>query len=188
MITKLSNWLYKISTFWVMLLTLAVMILFMVTVLPAQAATASDESGSSESPDTSFFYSPRDLIQMAEDYGPEGRQAYIRTRWTFDLGFPLVYVSFLAVGISWLYQTLPGNHKILTLGNILPIFAGILDYLENSAASLVMGLFPKIVPGLPLLTAVLSGIKWLLVGGSFLLYFFLAGYSFYHWLRKRRAG
>ena len=187
MLTNISLWLKKISNKWVMLLTLLIMILFMITVLPGQAAASEKEIGSSMSPDTSFFYLPGDLLQMTEDYGPDGRQSYIQSRWTFDLLFPLVYVSFLAVGISWLYKTLVNPIRIFTLSNILPILAGIFDYLENSGSSLVMGLYPDLVPGLALLTAVFSAVKWILVGASFLAYFFLAGAAFYQWLRSLKG-
>jgi len=186
MIKSLSLWLYKVSHVWVMLLTLAVMILFMIFVLPGQAASAEQATGSSTSPDTSFFYSPADLLQLAEEYGAEGRQAYIRSRWTFDLVFPLVYVSFMAAGISWFYQTLAASSsRFLTL-NTLPVVAGIFDLLENSGTSLVMGLYPGQVPGLAWITGILSAIKWLLVGASFLLYFMVAGAALFHWVRSRK--
>lgn len=187
MITNISHWFTKISNKWVMLLTLLIMILFMISVLPGQAAASEKEIGSSMSPDTSFFYSPADLLQMTEDYGPDGRQSYIRSRWTFDLLFPLVYVSFLAVGISWFYKILVNPLKLFSLSNILPILAGIFDYLENSGSSLVMGLYPVLVPGLALLTAVFSAVKWILVGGSFLVYFFLIGAALYQWLRSLKG-
>jgi hypothetical protein len=186
MIKSLSLWLYKISHIWVMLFTLAVMILFMITVLPGQAASAEQKTGSSSSPDTAFFYSATDLLQLAEEYGPEGRQAYIRSRWTFDLLFPLVYVSFLAAGISWFFRTMNAlSSRFLTL-NTLPVAAGIFDLLENSGTSLVMGFYPRQVPVVAWITPILSAIKWLLVGTSFLLYFLVAGAALYLWIRSRK--
>jgi hypothetical protein len=182
MINKISFWLKTISNLWIMLFTLLIMILFMITVLPGQAAASEKEIGSSRSPDTSFFYSPADLFQMAEEFGSAGRQSYIRSRWTFDLLFPLVYVSFLAVGISWFSKTLGNPPKIYAFINVLPVLGGVFDYLENSGASLLMGQYPVHIPGVALLTAVFSAIKWILVGGSFLAYFILAGTALYKWL------
>jgi len=183
MIKKISSWLNNISKTWIMILTLAVMVLFMITVLPNQAASAEHTTGSHQSPDTSFFYSPGDLLQMADEYGEKGREAYIRSRWTFDLLFPLVYVSFMAVGISWFIQHLNYPPDWVGYANLLPILGGLFDYLENSGTSLLMSLYPDLVPGLPLFTSIISATKWLLVGGSFLIYFILAFVALYQWIR-----
>ena len=184
MLNQLSIWFHKISKWWVMLLTLAVMVFFMIAVLPGQAESASQNAGDSISPDTSFFYAPQELLQAAEEYGEEGRQAYILARWTFDLAFPLIYVSYLVAGISWFYQKVKNPPRWISLTNLLPAGAGLFDYLENTGASLVMGLYPGQVPGLALATAILSAIKWLLISGSFLAYFALAAAALFQWTRS----
>lgn len=185
MVKKISRWLLKISNNWVMVVTLLIMVLFMIFVLPGQAAVAEENSNGSISPDTSFFYGPDDLLQAAKEYGADGRQAYIQARWTFDLVFPLVYISFLVAGISWFYKKLGEPGKLLGYSNLLPLLAGIFDYLENTGASLVMASYPRQFLGLALTTAFFSGVKWLLVGGSFLLYFALAGAVLFQWIRGR---
>jgi hypothetical protein len=175
MINKISTWLIKVSNIWIMLLTLLVMVLFMIFVLPGQAASAELNAGGSISPDTSFFYAPGDLLQAANEYGLEGRKEYIVARWTFDLVFPLVYIGFLVTGISWFFQNFENSAEWIGYSNLLPIAAGLFDYLENIGASLVMAQFPAQLPGLALLTAIFSGVKWLFIAGSFLAYFALAG-------------
>ncbi len=183
--TKLSTWLITVSKSWVMVLTLLIMVLFMIFVLPGQAALAEGNAKGSISPDTSLFYAPGDLLQAAQEYGADGRQAYIQTRWTFDLVFPLVYISFLVSGISWFYQKLGKPGKLLGYSNLLPLLAGIFDYLENTGASLVMASYPAQVFGLALTTSIFSGVKWLLIGGSFLAYFALAVAVLFQWIRGR---
>jgi hypothetical protein len=175
MINKISSWLNTVSNFWVMLLTLLIMVLFMIFILPGQAASANLNAGGSISPDTSFFYAPGDLLQAAGEYGEEGRKAYIVARWTFDLVFPLVYIGFLVTGISWFYQNLRNSAEWIGYLNLLPIAAGTFDYLENIGASLVMAQFPVQSLGLAQVTAIFSGLKWLFIAGSFLAYFALAG-------------
>ena len=157
------------------MLTLLIMVLFMIFVLPGQATLAEKNTGGSISPDTSFFYGPEDLIQAAKEYGEEGRRAYIQARWTFDLIFPLVYISFLVAGISWFYKILENPIDWIGFTNLLPLAAGLFDYLENIGASLVMALYPTLFSGLALVTSIFSGVKWLLIGVSFLAYFALAG-------------
>jgi len=183
--TKLSTWLIKVSKSWIMMMTLLIMVLFMVFVLPGQAALAEENTGDSISPDTTFFYGPEDLIQAATEYGEEGRQAYIQARWTFDLIYPLVYISFLVTGISWFYRNLEYSAEWIGFTNLLPLTAGLFDYLENIGASLVMALYPTQLSGLALVTSIISGVKWLLVGASFLAYFGLGGAALFQWIQGK---
>lgn len=185
MLLKLSTWLMTISKRWVVFLTLSIMVLFMIFILPDQANSARIVAGDSISPDTSFFYAPGDLLGAAEEYGAEGRTAYIHARWTFDLFFPLVYIAFLVAGISWFYSNSGISTEWVGYTNLLPIAAGVFDYLENTAASLIMAAYPKLIAGLPLATAIFSGMKWILIGISFLAYFGLAGAALYHFINIR---
>ncbi len=171
MIINLSSWIQKNSAGWLLIGSAIIMILVMIFVLPQQAESARQETGSTQSPDTSLIYSPSSLYHLAEDYGPEGRQAYIKARCTFDLVFPLVYGSCLTFGISWFYKYLTGESQRWRAVNLLPLLGIIFDYLENIGTSLVMGLFPTQVSGLELLAAVSTLAKWILISTSFLIYF-----------------
>ncbi|MCJ7733112.1 MAG: hypothetical protein MUP11_01065 [Anaerolineales bacterium] len=182
MTQKISSWIHHFSTKRVMLTSLLMMVAFMIFVLPGQAASSQLETGSTKSPDTSFFYTPAALYQLAEDYGEEGRQAYITTRWTFDLIFPIVYAAFLSIGISWFFKFLPGWPENSVRANLLPILASFFDYLENTATSLVMACYPKQSVLIPLLASASTLIKWILVGLSFLVYFLFAGAAFIQWI------
>ncbi len=186
MFHKISVFLYQVSRTWVMLLSLALMILMMVIVLPAQAEIADASTGGADSPDTTFFYRPAQLSEWAAAYGEGGRQAYIRARWTFDLLFPLVYASFLAAGISWFASRIPNLPDPFKTANLLPIGGGLLDYLENSSTSLLMALYPTQIPGLAAAAAAISAIKWFLVWLSFLAYFVLMFVFIYNKIRKVR--
>jgi hypothetical protein len=171
MIKKISEGLLKISSTWLMIISLLVMVGFMIFVLPAQAADAVSESGSESSPDTSLFYTPDELYRMAEEYGENGRRAYIRARWTFDLVFPLVYTAFLTFGISWFVQRLSGWKEAWKLTNLLPLLGGIFDLLENSATSIAMAAYPSRPDWILVSASVFTPIKWVLVSVSFIPYF-----------------
>lgn len=154
-----------------MIASLGLMIVFMIFVLPAQAEEAASQSEAEQSPDTSFYYSPEDLYQMAGEYGETGRQSYIHARWTFDLIFPLVYTTFLAVGISWFSQRLNNWPEILNLANLLPILGGLFDLLENIAVTLVFSTYPTWLYAALVSASIFTPIKWVLVSSSFLPYF-----------------
>lgn len=187
MLKKVSTWFLKISSTWLMIGSLLLMVVFMIAVLPAQAVDSANKIGSERSPDTSFFYTPEDLYQMAEEYGPTGRQAYIRARWTFDLVFPLVYTSFLTLGISWFIQRISGWKEIYRHINLLPVLGGIFDLLENSATTLAMALYPKKVQVLLLSASIFTPIKWVLVSASFIPYFLFGFVWLFQQIQARKS-
>ena len=168
---KLSRFLYRISRGWITLAAFAIFILFSLLTLPGQSALAEGYSQGSGSPDTSIFYSGRTLYRMAELYGEEGRAAYLKARWTFDLAFPLVYTFFLVTAISWLLNRALPQYSRWRLLNLVPVAAMVLDFLENTMTSLVMGRYPVHCPPGELLAPIFTPLKWLFVGGSFLILF-----------------
>jgi len=166
---KISAWLYRIARLGLVLLSAVLFFAFSLSVLPSQSAQVESYSGGAGSPDTTFIYSPADLNRMAEVYGAEGRQAYVRARFTFDLAFPLIYTLFLASAISWLLgQTLPEGSLWRRL-NLLPLAAMLLDFMENICAAHVMAAYPAAQPLASALASAATPLKWLSVGGSFLL-------------------
>ncbi len=149
------------------LIALVIFLLFTALVLPKQAANA-DAAGAG-SPDLSLIYSADDLYRMAEAYGPAGRTDYIRARFTFDLIWPVVYVAFLATAISWLSRQAFRPQSLWQRANLVPVIGTLLDYLENIAAALVIGRYPARTPGVDVLAPVFTFVKWVFVGGSFVI-------------------
>jgi hypothetical protein len=182
---NLSQWISQVSKGWLVILALAVFILFIIFVLPAQAEQAEAASGGAGSADSSLFYTPKTLYSFAEAYGPKGRQAYIRARLTFDLAWPLVYTFFLATSLSWLFHRGFPSESHWQRVNLAPVLGLILDYLENGAAVAVMARYPAPTDLAAWLAAVFTPLKWLFVGGSFLL--LLIGAAAALW-RKIRSG
>jgi hypothetical protein len=182
---RLSEWLRQVSSGWVALSALAVFVLFMVLVLPNQAARGESETGDVGSPDTSFYYTPQDLYRIAEAYGPEGRRAYVRARFTFDLIWPLVYAAFLSIGVSWVYGQAFSSESLWQRVNLIPVLGMLFDYLENLSTSLVMLRYPARTPIVDLLAPAFTLVKWALVGGSFLLLLVGAVVSVWRWRQER---
>jgi len=151
-----------------MLVCLAIFLLFSTIVLPDQASKAEVYSGEVGSPDTSFFYSAKELYTFAEAYGPEGRVAYIRARFTFDVIWPLVYMSFLATSISWVIKRVALQGRLWQQLNLMPLFGMLFDFLENISASIVMTRYPNNTALIDHLAGVFTMLKWVFVGGSFL--------------------
>jgi len=182
---RLSPILHRWATGRVALLTTVIFVLFTALVLPRQAAEAEIASSGAGSPDTSLWYTPTELYRMAEAYGPAGRQAYVKARWTFDLVWPLVYTAFLSLTISWVYRWAFDAESRWQLTNLVPIASMLLDYLENSATSLVMARYPALTPGIAHLAPLFTLTKWVFVNGSFVL--LLIGVVAALWRRRTKA-
>jgi len=159
--------LYKISTGWLAVTYIALMIVFIGWVLPDQSAKAEATANGAGSPDTSFFYAPEKLFEMADTYEEAGRQAYIHARWTFDLIFPLVYGGFLITTTGWLLGKATSPESKLRWLILVPMIGVVFDYLENTAVSLVMNAYPTRLGWAAFLASGFTLIKWVFVYGGF---------------------
>lgn len=166
---RLSIWIQSISKGWVALITLVIFILFTALVLPQQTSTAESNTEKSWTPDLSFYYTGDDLYQLAQTYGEEGRAAYIHTRFTFDLIWPLVYMVFLTTVISWLFRKAFAQDSVWQFSNLVPLFGMIFDYLENISTSLIMARYPSPTGVVAAVASIFTMVKWVFVGGSFML-------------------
>jgi hypothetical protein len=185
MIKHFSDWLYKISTGWVALSGLIILLLFMVFVLPGQTTRSGTEDQEAITPDLSFYYSAEDLYNSAEVYGEEGRRSYVEARFTFDLVWPLVYTYFLTTSISWIFSRAFSPDTIWRYANLLPVAGMLFDYLENISTSLVMIRYPEQTPVIDTLAAIFTMFKWTFIAASFLLLIvgILAG--IWEWYKRR---
>lgn len=163
----ISDWIAKKSTSLVTGSMFILFLVFTVTVLPIQSERAKTQSGNT-SPDMSFFLTVKELYKIAESYGENGRIAYVWARFTFDLVWPIVYTFFLASGISWLYSRSFVKDSIVQRANLVPVIGMVLDYFENVTASIVMLRYPERTPIIDNATIIATPLKWVFVGGSFL--------------------
>jgi len=182
---RLSDFFYKITNGWVAFLALVVFLLFAGLVLPGQAASAETYSGNAGSPDLSFYYSAQDLYHMAEVYGEQGRGAYVRARFTFDLIWPMVYTIFFCTAISWVYARAFTTDSLGRGANLVPVLAMLFDYLENLSVSLVMLRYPHPTIVVDSLVPLFTMLKWVLVIGSVGLLFTGAAIAVWQWIQNR---
>jgi len=184
---QISNWLHRVTNGWITLIALVIFLGFIALVLPGQAAQTETQTGTSVSPDTSFTYSGIDLYQMAETYGEQGREGYIRARFTFDLIFPIVYTLFLVTAISWLFGKTLETSSPWMLVNLVPLWGALFDYLENISTSLVMWRFPTQTPVVAFLAPIFTLVKWIFVVGSFLILFLGLGRWLCRWGKDKHG-
>lgn len=164
---RFLTWIIRISTLKSVLLVLIVFMVFILVVLPSESAK-SEAMSLIESIDTSLYYSSSDLYRIAESYGEAGRSFYITQRFTFDLVWPFVYAGFLLITTSYLALKV-GLKRYLRIFLVL-ILAGVgLDFLENICASIVLFRYPEKTPLIADLSGFATSLKWLSLGGSFII-------------------
>ncbi|MDG5760637.1 hypothetical protein QA600_14970 [Natronococcus sp. A-GB1] len=160
-------------------LATATFVVFLTVILPEEASRNAAYFGDAPTPDGSFIYSASDLYDMANAYGEDGRRYYIRSRFTFDVVWPLAYGWFLWAGIAYFGQAAERPQVRYTV--LLPILAVLLDFMENTSASIVMALYPDRAPVLAHLVPVFTFAKWVVIGLSFTAF----GALVLIWLGKR---
>ncbi|MBN2405487.1 MAG: hypothetical protein JXE06_07900 [Coriobacteriia bacterium] len=180
---RLSQKLYSLSSGWMVLAALGLFALFIVVVLPAQAEVSEQELSGLGSPDTSLFYSADDIYDWAEAYGVDGRDAYVRARWTFDLAWPVAYGLFLVTAIGWTGKFVYPVGSRGRLLNLVPLVAVLLDYTENVLTSMVILAYPRESIVAATLVPSVSAVKWAFVTGSF--FALLGGLLALSWNRVR---
>jgi hypothetical protein len=105
---------------------------------------------------------------MAQDYGEEGRRAYVLMRFTFDLIYPFVYLFFLVAIITKLLSFLPKTSRFRCF-NIIPLFAVLFDFAENILAAVVIGMYPQKIMLAASIAPYATMLKWMFIGVSFVL-------------------
>lgn len=183
---KFSDWLIHVSTGWVTLAALVVFTLFMVLVMPGQSKRADQASRGADTPDLSLIYSADDLYHMAESYGVDGRQEYVRIRFTFDLAWPLVYTFFFVTVTSWLFAHAFPPGSIWRLANLVPILGMLLDFLENIATSAIMLRYPSHTPVVDMLAPLFTFSKWTALCISFMLLVIGIKVALWTWIKGKK--
>jgi len=167
---RISDWMHQVTSNRVALVALVVFLLFSVLVLPGQASQRDlTDSPGVGSPDLSFWYSADDLYRMADAYGERGRTQYVRTRFTFDVIWPLVYTLFLSTAITRISSRTFVVDSHWQRANLAPIWGALFDFLENISTSIVMLRYPERTPGVDMLASLFTMVKWVLLVGSFVL-------------------
>lgn len=131
--------------------------------------------------ENSFFYSPADLIEMAQGYGAEGRRLYIRTSTTLDLIFPLLYSNFLTAFAIYLLKKAEMDKALASHLLRLGIGCCLSDWLENLCMILLLSSYPDTKYVYAFLGRIMTSVKYLLLI-SFIL---IVGAMAYKALEKR---
>ncbi len=111
--------------------------------------------------DTRLHYSPAEVYQILEAYGPAGRAQYVLTTAMLDFTFPVVYALLLALLTApRLVNAFPGTPRLHWLA-LLPFAALLFDWLENGCVLALLLSYPQRLDGLAAAAGTFTLFKWI---------------------------
>lgn len=166
MLQNLSNKFYGWAKGWL------IVILFVLDgflggfVLPLAGGLMQDDRGGNQPLDMMLFATPDKLFAMLERYGEGIRLFYRNVELTVDILYPIVYLFFFGLAISWLFQRGFAPDSPMRKFNITPLGAWFFDLLENITIVTLISIFPSQPAALGWLLFLFSSVKWLFAFAS----------------------
>jgi hypothetical protein len=122
--------------------------------------------------DLMFLATPEKVFSMLTEYGEFGRALYLKVELTVDIVYPIVYLFFFGLLISWLFQRGFAPGSPMRKFNIMPLGAWFFDLLENMVIVTLVSMFPSQPVALAWVLIIFTTIKWFFAGTSILLILF----------------
>lgn len=158
-----GNKLFSQGRIAVFLFSLAILAMLVINLLPLPNSVSYiqrvSHSGASL-PDTLFYYNSHRLYGVLDSLGASGRAAYRTFLLTLDTGFPLLYSSALALSIRVLLRLAAPKLARASILYLLPLLAGLLDYMENVSMLLVLSNYPGRLDTIAAIAGCLTSGKW----------------------------
>jgi hypothetical protein len=169
MLNNLSERFHQWAKGWLIIILLFLDVFFSGFLLPLIQGMMQGGQGGIQPLDLMIFATPEKIFGMIERYGEYGRPFYRNVELTVDIIYPIVYLFFFGLLISWLFQRGFASKSPMQKYNIVPLGAWFFDLLENICIVTLLSIFPSQPAGLAWLLTVLTAIKWTFAGASILL-------------------
>ena len=169
MLNNVSERFYKLTKGWLVLILLVLDGFFSGFLLPLVQGIMQDGRGGVQPLDLMLFATPEKTYAMIERYGEFGRIFYRNVELTVDIIYPIVYLFFFGLLISWLFQRGFSSTSPMRKYNVMPLGAWFFDLLENINIVTMLSMYPSKPVALAWLLMALSTVKWAFAGASVLL-------------------
>jgi hypothetical protein len=183
MLFSVSDFIRRQAKPWVILALLGLVLLFSTLIIPPFSARLEASSGGQGPIDLLYSYSPDQVYGMVAAYGDAGRAYYHGFVLSYDLAFPVIYSLFLSLLIAWLLDRGTTSASRLNLLNLLPLGAGLFDWMENIQIASMLQSFPQTPQTTAQLGSLFTSFKWGFSALSLLALLIAAGFA----LRGRKA-
>jgi hypothetical protein len=166
---NISRRFYQWSKGWLILVLFLLDAFFSGFLLPLIQGMIQGGQGSIQPLDLMLFATPEKIFGMIERYGEYNRPFYRAVELTVDIIYPIVYLFFFGLLISWLFQRGFASKSPMRKFNIMPLGAWFFDLLENIVIVILLSVFPSQPTALTWILTLVSTIKWFFAGASILL-------------------
>lgn len=172
MLNKVSERFYGWAKGWLVLVLMVLDMFFAGFLLPLIQGLMQGGQGGIMPLDLMVFATPDKVFGMIEQYGEFGRPFYRNVELTVDIIYPIVYLFFFGLAISWLFQRGVASTSSMRKLNVMPLGAWFFDLLENLNIVTMLSMYPAKPTALAWLLFLLTTVKWLFAGVSILLILF----------------
>lgn len=169
MLQNLSNKFYGWAKGWLIFILFLLDGFFAGFLLPLVQGMMQGGQGSIQPLDLMVFATPDKFFEMIGKYGDATRMFYRNVELTVDIIYPIVYLFFFGLLISWLFKRGFNSTSPMRKYNIIPLGAWFFDLLENIIIVILVLVYPSQPIALGWLLTIFGSIKWIFAGASILL-------------------
>jgi hypothetical protein len=166
---NISECFYQWSKGWLIFVLFLLDAFFSGFLLPLIQGMMQGGKGGVQPLDLMLFATPEKIFGMINEYGEYGRPFYRGVELTVDIVYPIVYLFFFGLLISWLFQRGFTPNSPMRKFNIMPLGAWFFDLLENVIIVILLSVFPSQPTALAWILTLISTVKWFFAGASMLL-------------------
>jgi hypothetical protein len=166
MLNNISTRFYQWTKGWLVLVLLVLDVFFSGFLLPLIQRIMQDGKGGVTPLDLMMFSTPAQIFEMIGRYDIA---FYRLVELTVDIIYPIVYLFFFGLLISWLFQRGFAPNSPIRKFNVMPLGAWFFDLLENITIVSLLSMYPSQPVGLAWVLIILTHIKWLFAGATILL-------------------
>jgi hypothetical protein len=169
MLKNISERFYQWNKGWLIFILFLLDGFFSGFLLPLVQGMLQDGKGGVQPLDLMLFATPVKIFGMIERYGEFNRPFYRNVELTVDIVYPIVYLFFFGLLISWLFQRGFASNSPMRKFNLAPLGAWFFDLLENMVIVILLSVFPSQPTALAWMLTLVSAVKWFFAGASMLL-------------------
>ncbi len=185
MLNNISQRFYRSTKGWLIFVLFLLDAFFAGFLLPLIQGLMQDGKGGVMPLDLMVLATPDKIFGMIERYGEYTRPFYRMVELTVDIVYPIVYLLFFGLFISWLFQRGFAPNSSMRKLNVMPLGAWFFDLLENIFIVILVSIYPSQPVVLAWLLIALTTIKWLFAGASILLILVGLGMALKNRFRKQ---
>ena len=150
------------------ILTTGIYLTMLLYSIPAVASFAPDMALFDLSPGGyTFDYA----VELLETLGSEGRATYLTLQLPLDFIYPGLFAATYSLLLIWLFRRGSKARSKVHYFAVIPVFAGLFDYIENIFIIILLNSFPDISLGIVGLASVFTILKSSFTIISFVLFF-----------------